>query len=107
MEVCGWEVMLLVVVMESLGLLETAGGLSCLGGWQCERSGEERVELVLSQGGGQPAAQGVEQAGLALHLLLSLQVQRLYSNKVQTGIMQICANFLESVLIFGVFFMLI
>ena len=41
--VCSWEVMLLVVVMESLGLLKTAGGLSCLGGWQCERSGEERV----------------------------------------------------------------
>lgn len=41
--VCGWEVMLLVVVMESLGLLKTAGGLSCLGGWQCERSGEEGV----------------------------------------------------------------
>ena len=41
--VWGCEVMLLVVVMQSLGLLKTAGGLSCLGGWQCERSGEERV----------------------------------------------------------------
>ena len=39
----GWEVMFLVVVMESLGLLKTAGVLSCLGGWQCERSGEEGV----------------------------------------------------------------
>ena len=41
--VWGCEVMLLVVVMQSLGLLKTAGGLSCLGDWQCERSGEERV----------------------------------------------------------------
>ena len=37
-------------------------------GVQCEGGGEEGLELVLPQGDGKPAGQGVEQTGLALNL---------------------------------------
>ena len=48
---------------QSRGVLADGGG-----GGEGEGGGEEGLELVLPQGDGKPAGQGVEQTGLALHL---------------------------------------